>query len=149
MRAGKVFIDSNTFLYSFDAQNPEKIKIAKSWLAALAAQGAGVTNLQVLNEVANVAIRKTRQFGGPNPFSRIDGFAIFGTSPISFEITIAARSIHLKYRYSWWDSLLLAAALDLGCTHFLSEDLQDGQAIEGLTIVSPFAHTPEQVLVSR
>jgi predicted nucleic acid-binding protein len=44
---------------------------------------------------------------------------------------------------------LLASAIELGCTHYLSEDLQDGQVIDGLTIVDPFAHSPEQILTSR
>jgi predicted nucleic acid-binding protein len=51
-------------------------------------------------------------------------------------------------QYSWWDCLLLASALDLGCTHFLSDDLQDGHQIAGLTIIDPFAHTPQQILAS-
>ena len=55
----------------------------------------------------------------------------------------------LAVRKRWWDCLLLASALELGCTHFLSEDLQDGQVIEGLTIVNPFAHTPEEILSPR
>jgi predicted nucleic acid-binding protein len=60
-----------------------------------------------------------------------------------------ARRLHLRYRYSWWDCLLLASAIELGCTHFLSEDLHNGQAIEGLTIIDPFAHSPDQILSSR
>ena len=46
--------------------------------------------------------------------------------------------------YSWWDCLLIASALEAGCSHFLSEDLQD--VIGGLTIIDPFAHTPDQIL---
>ncbi len=65
-----------------------------------------------------------------------------------------ARLLHLRYGYSWWDCLLLASALELGCAHFLSEDLQDGQLVEdgggkALTILSPFAHSPEQFFSSR
>jgi predicted nucleic acid-binding protein len=42
--------------------------------------------------------------------------------------------------------LLLASALELGCSHFLPEDLQDGQQIGGLTIINPFLHAPEAIL---
>jgi predicted nucleic acid-binding protein len=78
---------------------------------------------------------------------------MFGISPLTIETTLAARDVLLRFRYSWWDSLLLASAVELGCTHFLSEDLQDGQRIvagsrRGLTIVDPFAHSPDQILVS-
>jgi predicted nucleic acid-binding protein len=44
-----------------------------------------------------------------------------------------------RYRYSFYDSLIIAAALDSGCDRLYTEDLQDGQRIEGLTIVNPFA----------
>ena len=51
------------------------------------------------------------------------------------------------------DCLLLACALELGRTHFLSEDLQDGRMVEdggkSLTLVSPFAHSPQHILLSR
>ena len=149
MRDDKLFIDSNTFLYTVDELEHDKRSVAENWLLELVQSGSGVTNLQVLNEVTNVLTKEARRFGVANPFSRFDAFARFGSMPISLSTTIAARNIHESFRYSWWDCLLLASALELGCTHFLSEDLQDGQAIQGLTIVDPFAHTPEQILSPR
>ena len=148
----KVFIDSTTFLYTFDTSEIDKGRVAQLWLERLTDDDCGVTNLQVLKEVASVATRKTGRFGG-DPFFRIDAFADFGTHPLTFETSLAARILHLNHFYSWWDCLLLASALELGCTHFLSEDLQDGQRIvaegrQGLTIVDPFAHSPAQILVS-
>jgi predicted nucleic acid-binding protein len=149
MPAAKVFIDSNTFLYTFDEFEIDKGLVAQDWLNRLADHDQGVTNLQVLNEVASVSIRKPSRFGNDAPFFRIDAFSIFGSSPISFATAVAARRYHVTHHYSWWDCLLLASALELGCTHFLSEDLQDGQRIDTLTIVDPFAHSPEQILTSR
>ncbi|NGN41352.1 PIN domain-containing protein [Mesorhizobium sp. CGMCC 1.15528] len=149
MPGAKVFIDSNTFLYTFDVYEGEKRPVAQHWLEYLSNRNCGVTNLQVLNEIANVAIRKSAKFGDTNVFFRIDAFADFGSHPLRLETTIAARAIHLTSRYSWWDCLLLASALELGCKYFLSEDLQDGQVIEGLTIIDPFAHSPEQIFASR
>jgi predicted nucleic acid-binding protein len=146
MPGARIFIDSNTFLYTFDQDETNKQGIAQGWLIALAERDLGVTNLQVLNEVASVATRKSSRF--VDPFFRIDSFAQFGTTPISFDTSLAARQIHASTSYSWWDCVLLASALELGCTHFLSEDLQDGQAVDGLTIVDPFAHSPQQILVS-
>lgn len=148
----KVFIDSTTFLYTFDNSEIDKARVAQRWLKRLTDDDCGVTNLQVLNEVANVATRKTSRFG-TDPFFRIDAFVDFGSHPVTFETSLAARALHLNHRYSWWDCLLLASAIELGCTHFLSEDLQDGREIvaegrRGLTIVNPFAHSPEQILVS-
>jgi predicted nucleic acid-binding protein len=78
----------------------------------------------------------------------VDDLSFLGQTLIDQPPTAIAREIRQRTKYSWWDCLLLASALELGCTHFLSEDLQDGHTISGLTIVDPFAHTPEQILAS-
>jgi predicted nucleic acid-binding protein len=153
MPGASVFIDSTTLLYSHDSSEPHKRDIARRWLTALAMASAGQCNLQVLNEVTNVLVRKSARFGSGDPFSRVDTFSGFGQNELTLSATLVARNVFAAYRYSWWDCLLLASAIELGCTHFLSEDLQDGQQIvaqgrRGLTIISPFAHSPDQILVS-
>lgn len=152
MPAGKVFIDSTTFLYTLDRNEPAKGQIALDWLVELRRAQTGVTNLQALNEVVSVATRKTDRFGG-NVFADVEAFAMFGVSPLTLDASLTAREVFLRYQYSWWDCILLASAIELGCSHFLSEDLQDGQRIvtgdsRGLTIVDPFAHSPDQILAS-
>jgi len=146
MPGDKVFIDSNTFLYTFDEDEIAKRQKAQDWLTRLSECSCGITNLQVLNEIASVATRKSSRFA--DPFFRIDAFAQFGTSSVTFETSLVTRRLHMDLRYAWWDCLLLTSALELGCTHFLSEDLQAGQRIEDLTIVDPFAHSPEQIISS-
>ena len=140
------FIDSNTLLYSIQTVDKGKSSIARDWLRQLTKHDAGRTNLQVLNESTNVLLSKTASFGVPDPFAQVDIFADFGTASISLDITHLARLLRRRYQYSWWDSILLASALDLECSHFLSEDLQDGQIIDGLTIVDPFRHEPDDFL---
>jgi len=49
-------------------------------------------------------------------------------------------------RFSWRDCLLLGSAVQLGCSHFLSEDLHDGQQFGGVTVVNPFVHDPAEIL---
>ena len=152
MPAARIFIDSTTFLYTFDRSERDKGAVALDWLTTLRTADSGITNLQVLNEVARLATRKSDRFGD-DAFSRVDTFAIFGSEPMDSQTAHAGRSIFRTYRYSWWDCLLLASALELDCTHFLSEDLQDGQRIvagdgRGLTIVDPFAHSPAEFLSS-
>jgi len=152
MPEGRVFIDTNTLLYLHDRKEEAKGKIVLAWFTALIDLQCARLNLQVLNEAASVMIRK-RWFDSPQTvYSIIDDFAELGAEPIGwFEVELARR-LHEALGYSWWDCLLLAAAFELGCTHFLSEDLQDGQRIEAgkqvLTIVDPFAHTPQQILTS-
>ena len=50
-----------------------------------------------------------------------------------------ALDIHVRYRFSFYDALIIASALAAGCTRLYSEDLQHGQQIEGLTITNPFS----------
>ncbi len=146
MPAGKVFIDTNVILYMHDARNREKEAAAIEWMRRLAAQNSTTVNLQILNEVANAFLKK-RWFPSPDTaFEIIDRLAEFGDMPVGWAEIHLARQLHKYLGYSWWDCLLLASALELGCSHFLSEDLQDGQEIGGLTIINPFTHGPEEIL---
>lgn len=148
MPGGSIFFDTNILLYVHDRGSEEKRNVAKSWLAAATDRQHARINLQVLNELTNVLLRK-QWFDSPNTvFSVVETFAVLGDGPLTRDHFVLARMLHLRIRYSWWDCLLLASALELGCRWFLSEDLQDGQTIEGLTIVDPFAHSPEQILTS-
>ena len=153
MPDAKVFIDANVLLYLHDKRFPAKSAEAEAWLRALASRRAVQTNLQVLNEVTNVLLKRPWYDDARVVFSIVDEMARLGDLPIAGAETFLARIVHIQTSYSWWDCLLLASALELGCTHFLSEDLQDGQRIvadgrKGLTIVDPFAHSPDQILLS-
>ena len=121
---------------------------SRSWISYLSDQGALKTNLQVANEFVHVASRRLPKLPQTTLFAMADNILSCGSTSVSVDIHMLARKVRDRTGYAWWDCLLLASALDLGCGYFLSEDLQDGQIIEGLTIVDPFAHSPEQVLNS-
>ncbi|MCB1454456.1 MAG: PIN domain-containing protein [Rhizobiaceae bacterium] len=148
MPGSRVFVDTNALLYLHDRQFPDKRTQMAGWLSLLAADERVVINLQVLNELTNVLIRK--KYGTPETvFEIVDRFAVFGSTPLTADTMTIARGLHQDLRYSWWDCLLLASAFELGCSHFLSEDMQNGHSIElrrgkRLTIADPFAHTPGQ-----
>ena len=149
MPGGSVFVDTNVLLYFHDRRNPDKQEQVAIWLDWLADRHSARTNLQVLNELTYVLLRKKWFDKAATVFSIVEQFAAFGQRPVSIVEVERARWIHLRYAYSWWDCLLLASALELGCSHFLSEDLQDGHRIESLTIIDPFAHSPDQILALR
>lgn len=146
--AVKVFVDTNTLLYVHDRDAGEKSVQALQWLHTLTENRIACLNLEVLNELTYVLLRKRWLASQEKTFAAVDQFAALGDRSITIETVAAARVLHLRLRYSWWDCLLLASAVEIGCTHFLSEDLQDGQRIDTLTIVDPFAHSPEQILTS-
>jgi predicted nucleic acid-binding protein len=150
MLGAKFFIDSTSLLYARDQGEHEKSDIAAGWLGALVEHQAGTTNLQVLNELVNVITKKRARFVDLDPFFEADRAAAFGSTPLTNEAAFVARTIYARYGFSWWDCLLLASALELGCTHFLSEDMQDGQRVDNdsrsLTLVNPFTHSPDEFL---
>lgn len=152
MPAARIFLDTNTLLYLHDRSHPAKGKIVREWLVALIERQCARLNLQVLNEATNAMLRK-RWFDTPQQvYSVVDDFAELGDAAVGWAEIGTARLLHARLGYSWWDCLLLASAVTSGCTHFLSEDLHDGQAIaissgQSLTIINPFAHSPASILI--
>jgi predicted nucleic acid-binding protein len=79
--------------------------------------------------------------------AREDVTALGAWSPVGIDQrTIeGAWDVEDRYGYSWWDSLIVVAAPQAGCRYLLSEDLQTGQVIDTMTIISPFAKEPEEI----
>lgn len=129
----KAFFDSNIILYLISG---DVDKAARS--EALVAEG-GVISVQVLNEFTSVALRKYKL-----PWSRIRG----ALDPVRYACAVESVSVETheratvlaeRYEYSFYDALILAAALIAGCSVLYSEDMQDGQVIDGqLTIRNPY-----------
>ena len=134
------FIDSNVFVYLFDETDDRKREVAEQ-IVDSALQNHDVSiSFQVVQETLNVLTRKL-----PTPMTAegAKGFLqqilvpLWRISP-SHAFYDRALDLQTRYRYGFYDSLIIAAALDAGCTLLYSEDLQDGQRIEGLTIRNPF-----------
>jgi predicted nucleic acid-binding protein len=134
------FIDSNVFVYLFDDADERKRGIADGIVeSALKESGASIS-FQVVQETLNVVTRKL-----PEPMTAEDAglFLDRVLAPLwrvwpSLALYRRALEVQARYRYGFYDSLIVAAALDAGCTRLYSEDLQDGQKIEGLEIENPF-----------
>jgi predicted nucleic acid-binding protein len=134
------FIDSNVLLYLFSVDEPKKREIATSVVQQALHEGSGVISFQVVQEVLNGVTR----FTDP-PVSEQDArlFLTDTLAPLwqvfpSERLYEEALRIRSRYRFSFYDSLIVASALRGGCTRLLSEDLQHGQRVEQLTIANPF-----------
>ena len=69
--------------------------------------------------------------------------------PIDLAILRRAWGIEERFRFSWWDALIVAAAQATECSVLLTEELQNGQLLDGLRVVDPFAsleRSPQQIL---
>jgi predicted nucleic acid-binding protein len=131
------FLDANVILYSFSFELRER-EIAESRVQD-ALDGNGTISFQVVQEVLNVLIRRGWADGPERVRILQDVLVPLWSVMPSQELYELALSTQSRYRYSFYDSLIIAAALEAGCSRLYSEDMQDGQRIEGLTITNPFA----------
>jgi predicted nucleic acid-binding protein len=132
---GKIFIDTNILVYGFSSDEPNKSSIAKT----LSGQPGLFISTQVLLEISNV-LRRTAGLTWPQITSVVEGLCNdFQVYTNTSETIIFAHTFSLRYGFSLFDSLIIAAALAADCTTLYSEDLQHGQVIEGrLTVLNPF-----------
>ena len=131
----KIFLDSNIFLYGFSDIDPQKHEVAKNILLS----DDFTVSTQVINEVSNNMLKKLG-FDEPNIIEFINScYKRYSIINFSKELFIAASKVRTKYRYSYWDSMIIAAALENGNNILYSEDLHSGQEIEKkLKIINPF-----------
>ncbi len=130
----KAFIDTNVVIYALGPNS------AKAALAAPLFMHHPTISTQVLSETANVALKKLAL-----PLSETGKLLAMLETTCRVEIVTPAtlqRALDIagRYGFSWFDSLIIASALEAECDTLYTEDLQHGQVIEGkLTITNPFA----------
>ena len=130
-----VFADTNIVVYAYGV-DPVKLDPAKSIVNA-----SPVISTQVINEFHNVARRKLGLDMPTRHRVAADLLQSCRVIAVDQSIVAAAMQIEARYQLSYWDALILAAALAAGCDTLYSEDMQDGQVFEGrLTIKNPFTH---------
>lgn len=132
--SGEVFLDTNILIYATLADDP-RAATARALLAT-----GGVISVQVLNEFASVAQRKLKrswtEVGATLAALRI---LCPDVRPIDVDTHEAALGIAQRDGIAFYDALIVASALQAGCSTLLSEDMQDGRVIDGrLTICNPF-----------
>lgn len=142
-----VFVDTNVLVYARDGSEPEKQAAAAGWMDALWEAREGRLSAQVLHEYYVTVTRKLEP--GLDPASaRTDVRALRAWRPLRLDGALieSAWEAEDRFGFAFWDALIIAAARRLGCDHLLSEDLQDGQDLDGLLVVDPFRHEPGSVL---
>ena len=134
------FIDSNVLLYLFDETAPAKRATAESLIHQALEAGSAVISHQVVQETLNVLTTKMRPAATPEQARRFLDSVLVPLWRVMPNAGLYHRAIDLRVRYgfSFYDALIVAAALEFGCTRLLTEDLQDGQRIENLVIRNPF-----------
>jgi predicted nucleic acid-binding protein len=131
------FIDTNLLIYIDAADEVKKQKKAIALFRELVSAGTAVISSQVLQEYANVALRKLKL-----PASLIqERLALYSRVEmvqVTPELISAALDLHTTHQFAFYDAMIVQAALSAGCERVLSEDMQSGRSIQGLLIENPF-----------
>jgi predicted nucleic acid-binding protein len=143
----RVFVDTNVLVYARDRTDEEKHRRAMAWVAALWQERAGRLSWQVVQEYY---VTVTRKLDPPRDRSDaredVTSLVTWRPIPIGLPTIDVAWGIEDRFGLSWWDALIVAAAQIGECAYLLSEDLQDGQDFEGVTVISPFSKSPSEIL---
>jgi predicted nucleic acid-binding protein len=146
---GHVFADANFLLYVLDERDPAKQACASAWHEHLWRQGLGRLSMQVLSEYyVNLKRMAARRLTPDQAWAQAARYFAWNPRAIDEELLRAARSVEQRYRISWWDSMVVAAAQLQGCEILLTEDLQDGAVFGAVTARSPFTLEVRQPLAS-
>lgn len=134
-------LDTNVLVYADSADEPLRQRQAINVIKLHRAEGSAVLAVQVLQEYANVALRK---LGLPMPLlrSRLDFYSRFELVPTTTELISGALDLHALRGLSFYDALIVQAAITSGCEQVLTEDMQTGAVLGGVRLVNPFAARP-------
>ena len=138
--SARFFLDTNVFVCSFDESAPEKAARAASLIRRAIEAREGVVSYQVVQEFFNLALRRFAE-----PMSCAEAEQYLSTT---FRPLLAVHSSHhlygqalylaSTYSLSWYDSLIVASAIEGQCDVLYSEDFQNGQRFGNLRIQNPF-----------
>ncbi|MBF0146768.1 MAG: PIN domain-containing protein [Magnetococcales bacterium] len=132
-----VFVDTNLWVYALVASGDRRHGLARQWLATLGQ--TPVINGQVLREIGRILKDKARIDEEELRYAMIRLYATCRLVPDSQDLFLRASRLRETHAFSYWDSLIVAAALEGSCVTLFTEDMQHGQVIEGvLTILNPF-----------
>jgi predicted nucleic acid-binding protein len=134
--AERVFIDTNVVIYACDRTAGDKRVRAREVLAPLLRERRAVISTQVLQEF----LAATRKLNIPAEQARhyVEKWSKLDVVVIRPGVILGAIDLHRLHALSFWDALVIKAAGVAGCGRLLSEDLNHGQAIDGVMIENPF-----------
>lgn len=134
------FLDTNIIVYAFGQSFPEKAKTAQRLIAEGAAEKQAIISYQVVQEFINVVLRGFRLTIARADLESFVLTALFPMMAISSSPALVMEALHLQgaNQLSWYDSLIVAAAVQGRCKVLYSEDMQHGRRFGDLVVQNPF-----------
>lgn len=136
----KFFFDTNIFIYSVDRSEPKKQGIANQLIRSSLDNANGAVSYQVVQEFLNTSLRKfAKTVNGADCFDYLrEVFEPMLAVESSLGLFDEALVIYNRYKLSWYDSLIVAAAIEAKCDVLYTEDMQHGQRFGELVVTNPF-----------
>jgi len=139
MSGNRQFLDTNVLVYAHDVTAGDKHSRARALVEELWETRQGCLNVQVLQEFFVTTTRTIpRPLEAPAAARIIDVLAHWHVHAPAAADVLAAIDIHQRTGASFWDAMILRSAKELGCQTLHSEDLNPGQAYEGVQVLNPF-----------
>lgn len=140
MSGERVFLDTNIIVYAYDRDAGRKHEIARDLLIDLWDGGGGVLSVQILEEFY-VTVTKKIAFPLPHAAAReiVEDLMTWDVVANDGDSVLAAIDLQIREKISFWDALVIAAAIKGGAEVLFSEDLSDGRKFGPLVVRNPFA----------
>ena len=135
----RYFIDTNILVYAYDADAGAKHLAAKDLLKICWETESGILSTQVLQEFyVTVTHKLSKRLSKQKVREVIQNYQAWPIYSINVDDVLSASEIEEKYQISFWDALIVQAAMNSGCNKLYSEDLQDGQKFDSIIVINPF-----------
>lgn len=134
------FFDTNLFIYQLEASDGYKFSVSNQLIRNSIEKQNGCISFQVVQECLNTMIRKAEipmDRDEINVYMKTVLIPLWSVYP-SIKLYQKCLDIQERYKFSFYDSLIIAATLEAGCTTLYSKDLQHGQQIDTVTVHNPF-----------
>ena len=140
MSVARVFLDTNVLVYLFNEDSPSHQQLAREVFAAHSRTGLIILSPQVLQEFYVTVTRKlSRPLTLEAAQAAVTSLAAFPLVAVDGGTVLRAVHLHQSATLSFWDALIVQAALEGNCKRLLSEDLQIGRHFGDLVVENPFA----------
>jgi predicted nucleic acid-binding protein len=138
--SAEFFVDTNVFVYHLDTTDRRKHKVAEKIVRDALSTGNACISSQVVQECLNVALRKAEVALSPQAARSYLDVVLMPLVQVTATESLFHRALDVqsRWRFAFYDSLIVAGAMAAGCRTLLSEDLQHGQVLDGLTVIDPF-----------
>jgi predicted nucleic acid-binding protein len=135
----RVFLDTNVLIYLYDTDASRKQEIARQILAEHGVAGTACISTQVVQEFYVTLTRKfARRLAEEQVLYATHRLRALSMTRVDLALIFAAIDLSRQHKISFWDALIVEAALEAGCTRLLTEDLQHGWRVRNLQVENPF-----------